>query len=391
MGLAPLEHHVLRHSKEFDQKSFLLAISGGLDSMVLLEVMHRLQPILKLQLVVAHVHHGSSTNVSFRDKAQSHVVSMAKAKGLLWVTNLVGLQNEHLGTELSHNLNVLSQLSQLSQEKSSSDSFEPSSSSVASMGRLSFDTSSHPPVPSSSEAEMREWRYAHLESWAKLIKGGIVTAHHRDDLLETQILRLIRGVGYQGLQSMTKVGQSGSRHTHRSGLGDPPRFRHTHRSGLGDPPRFRPFLELSREDLEKYTEERGVLFLKDPSNENTDYMRNWLRQEWLPQLEKKYSGALTSLGRSLSHLAQAAQAPQLQDHCQSGQLDLQSLLPLTRSQKSSIMAQFMKAQGFKNYGQTHINEALKQFEVPPPHTFYLLRHKWYISHKVLRVSQLKGN
>ena len=298
MNLTNLEHQTLNQLKEFNQKSLLLAISGGLDSMVLLEIMYRLQPVLKLQLLVAHVHHGPSppTQTFFRTQAQEKVVASAKAKGLDFVTN----------------------------------------------------TGDNVP-PNSSEAGMRDFRYAHLETWAKPKGLSITTAHHSDDLLETQLLRLIRGVGPQGLPSMTSMGHQ----------------------------RFRPLLPFTRSDLEKYAEENKVSFLEDPSNESTNHLRNWLRQNWLPQLEKKSPGATISLGRSLRLLSQDLRSPQLKNYCHSGKLDLKSLLPLTRSQKSSVVAQFMKAKGLKNYGQSHIEEALKHFDLTS-HDFHLLQHQWSI-------------
>ena len=142
--------------------------------MVLLEMLHKLKSSLELHLVVAHIHHGSSES---RDLAQSHVLSVAKAKGLRWVTN--------------------------------------------------------PPdeVCGNSEAEMREFRYHHLKSWAREMGLVVVTAHHSDDLLETQLLRLIRGVGPQGLQAMSPMGDK----------------------------KFRPLLEFTRCELEVYARENGFL------------------------------------------------------------------------------------------------------------------------------------
>ena len=295
-SFTPLDHRILKQLKEFNQKSLLLAISGGLDSMVLLETLHKLKPALSLHLVVAYVHHGPSEN-RFRDQAQSHVLSIAQTKGLKSVTN--------------------------------------------------------PPDEVScgpSEAEMREFRYHHLESWANKMGLVIVTAHHSDDLLETQLLRLIRGVGPQGLPSMIPA----------------------------DGKIFRPLLEFTRCELEAYAKENKISFLEDPSNENRDYLRNWLRKDWLPLLEKKSPGSLKTLARSLSHLSQNLGLPQLSSHCLSGDLDLRSMLPLTRSQKSSVIAQFMRHKGLKNYGQTHIDEALKRFDRTPSGSFYLLQHQWTI-------------
>ena len=308
MKNSPLEHRILKHLRELDQKSLLLAVSGGLDSMVLLEVLYRLKPLVNLHLVVAHVHHGSSN--TFRNHAQSHVISISQSKGLPWITNS---PHESCG---------------------------------------------------SSEDEMRTFRYKYLESWANQKKLTLVTAHNSDDLLETQLLRLIRGVGPQGLPSMTLMDEWG---------------------------KFRPLLEWTRFELEEYATKYQVSSLKDPSNENRDYLRNWLRRDWLPQLEQKSPGSLKSLARSLSCLSQNLKSPSLSHHCQLGKLNLKSLLTLTRPQKASLIAQFMKHKGIKNYQQTHIEEVLKRLQSPSCKDFHLLHHQWIISHGEISVVKRQGS
>lgn len=278
--------------------------------MVLLEVLYRLKPVLGLHLIVAHVHHGQEQQGQkhgqgqghgrpdlFRNLAQSHVLSAAQSRGLRRVTN------------------------------------------------SSNETCGH------SEAEMRDFRYRRLESWANETKHIIVTAHHCDDLLETQLLRLIRGVGPQGLPSMTPV--SGQR--------------------------LRPLLEYTRHELETYAKKNEIPFVEDPSNKDGGYLRNWLRREWLPLLEKRAPGSLKSLGRSLSHLSQDLDSPRLADHCLEEDLNWESMWLLTRSQKSSVIAQFMRFKGMKNYKKTHIDEVLKRLNrVPSCGNFYLLQYQWTI-------------
>lgn len=54
-----------------------------------------------------------------------------------------------------------------------------------------------------SEAEARAKRYAFLEKiQAQVGAQAIITAHHQDDLLETIILNLLRGTGRKGLSSL---------------------------------------------------------------------------------------------------------------------------------------------------------------------------------------------
>ena len=57
--------------------------------------------------------------------------------------------------------------------------------------------------PRASEAAAREARYKFLHDTRRASKArAIITAHHQDDLLETVILNLLRGTGRRGLSSL---------------------------------------------------------------------------------------------------------------------------------------------------------------------------------------------
>lgn len=53
-----------------------------------------------------------------------------------------------------------------------------------------------------SEAEAREARYNFLRQCCKKYNASIITAHHQDDLIETIIINLIRGTSWRGLASL---------------------------------------------------------------------------------------------------------------------------------------------------------------------------------------------
>jgi len=126
-------------------KSMTVALSGGVDSVVLLQLLHSLQKKYRFTLNATHVHHGLSKNA---DK---------------WVKFC-----EKLCRDLSIPLDV--QYVKLPQKKS--------------LG---------------IEGEARQLRYEKLlQSKSDLI----VLAHHADDQAETFLLQLIRGAGVKGLSSM---------------------------------------------------------------------------------------------------------------------------------------------------------------------------------------------
>lgn len=107
-----------------------------------------------------------------------------------------------------------------------------------------------------TEAAWRRARWAFLFKAAASLGAQVVTAHTRDDQIETVVLRLVRGSGPRGLAGML----------------------------AGDP--VRPLLTVPRTAVAAYAASHQVPFLDDPSNATPDFQRNRVRQEILPALER---------------------------------------------------------------------------------------------------------
>lgn len=122
---------------------YVMAVSGGVDSVVLLDVLRQRDD---LQLVVAHFDHGirpdSATDAQF--------VRQLAAK---------------------HNIPFISERVELGAD--------------------------------ASEATARKARYTFLRQAVRQTDSqAVITAHHQDDLLETAILNILRGTGRRGLSSL---------------------------------------------------------------------------------------------------------------------------------------------------------------------------------------------
>jgi tRNA(Ile)-lysidine synthase len=131
------------------------------------------------------------------------------------------------------------------------------------------------------EAAAREARYQVFEE--QLGAGDVLfLAHHQDDQVETFFLRLLRGAGVQGL-----AGMAGSR-------------------ALGDSHVARPLLGIGRQRLEDYAQHHNLSWIEDPSNQDTDLDRNFLRQEVLPLLATRWPGYRRTVSRASEHLAGSA-------------------------------------------------------------------------------------
>ena len=292
------EHKILNALKKRTlPKRWLLAVSGGVDSMVLAEFCRKWQRGLGCELALAHVHHGlDGKSDRFRNRAQKLVKRWAQEHDLVLFTN----RPEKL---------VLR-----------------------------------------SEAELREYRHAWLEKW----KPGfdvVVYAHHSDDLLETRLLRLIRGTGPGGLKAM-RVLQSG---------------------------KLRPLLSVSRAEIEGYAKARALKWCDDPSNQRTETLRNWLRHDWLPRLEHRQKGATQALHRSLSLLSHHQPISRVANH-----------VGVRRdSVNERVVAEYLQALGLRNYGRSHVQEILKRIDTRQKNlSFKMLGVVFVVTPDFLRASRV---
>ncbi len=133
----------------------------------------------------------------------------------------------------------------------------------------------------SPEAAAREARYA---AFSTLLNESeiLLTAHNQNDQAETVLLQLLRGAGVKGLSAMP------SQTEFSKGL------------------LIRPLLQVSRADITKYAIENKLSWIEDPSNENTQFDRNFLRQKVFPLLSERWPSCTQTLARSAQHCAEAS-------------------------------------------------------------------------------------
>ena len=102
-----------------------------------------------------------------------------------------------------------------------------------------------------SEELARKKRYEFLKIIQEKGGGTLCTAHHLDDVLESIAINLIRGTGWRGLTPF-----------------------------YGDK-LVRPFiiLKMWKQDVLKFAGERNIRFRQDPTNHETNYLRNRVREK----------------------------------------------------------------------------------------------------------------
>lgn len=133
-----------------------------------------------------------------------------------------------------------------------------------------------------TEAAARAARYG---AFRKFLKSGdwLLSAHHKDDQAETLLLNLMRGSGPAGL----------------AGIGE--------MLPLGAGWLVRPLLSFSRSELEDYAALHDLSWIDDPSNEDRQYDRNYIRHEVMPLFAARWPDAAGRLKRSAVLAGEASQ------------------------------------------------------------------------------------
>ncbi|MEG2561600.1 MAG: tRNA lysidine(34) synthetase TilS [Clostridia bacterium] len=107
-------------------------------------------------------------------------------------------------------------------------------------------------------------RIIRREIFATIVADGkasrVLTAHHKDDQIESIFMHILRGCGLNGLIGMR----------------------------LDDGVLVRPMLEISREKINDYAQANNLAWRQDESNFDNNYTRNKLRNEIIPLLESVY-------------------------------------------------------------------------------------------------------
>ena len=214
--LQDFEDSFLGQFSSIDAEKVCLALSGGLDSMVLLHLMNvHLNGKYKIRAI--HVNHNLNENSND------------------WST-FCKKQCSQLGIDLTI------------------ESIHPENNG------------------SGLEASARDERYQVIKE--NLTQNELLlTAHHKDDQLETILFRIFRGTGINGLRGIVHYKDDKSHII------------------------LRPLLHYSRADLEGYAAANKIKWIEDDSNEDTSFDRNYIRNLLVPKIKERWSRAEESAHR----------------------------------------------------------------------------------------------
>lgn len=105
-----------------------------------------------------------------------------------------------------------------------------------------------------SEEAAREERYSFLRQVCNTNGAQLVTAHHQNDLVETMIINLLRGTSWRGLAPMTNFEI------------------------------WRPLINAPKQLVLEYAKKYQLSWREDSTNQNQEYLRNYIRLTLLPKL-----------------------------------------------------------------------------------------------------------
>lgn len=189
------------------------------------------------------------------------------------------------------------------------------------MHRVGFDTAGYAAENGVSiEMAARELRYRWFgELCEEHGYEAVVVAHHADDNAETLILNMVRGAGLKGLTGMKPVsplplqqkpGQAGLDdfcHPRPDGFSHPDHDDFCHpRPDRGSVSLMRPLLTFTRKQIEGHVFAWKVPYREDSTNSSVEYRRNSVRHEVFPLFERMNPSYVRTLNREMTYLSDAS-------------------------------------------------------------------------------------
>lgn len=186
----------------------VVAVSGGPDSMALLHLLLQLKTEKNINIVCAHVHHNIRVE---SDQEKEFVESYCKEHQIIF---------EYLKITEYHKTNF--------------------------------------------HQDARTIRYRFFEQLIhKYHASYLMTAHHGDDLIETILMRLVRGSSLYGYHGFSRI------------------------TNMDDYSLVRPLITVTREEIMNYIEKHQISYVTDMSNYKDDYTRNRYRKYIVPKLKEE--------------------------------------------------------------------------------------------------------
>ena len=187
----------------------------------------------------------------------------------------------------------------------------------------------------SPEEAARNARYSAMKS---LLSGNdvLLLAQHAEDQMETVLLQLFRGSGLKGLSGMPES------------------------TAFGKGRLLRPLLNTPKVEINTYATTHELCWIEDPTNQQSHYDRNFLRNTVLPLLKERWPALDKTVSRSAKHCADAQVIlNDLADDLLKSVITRDNTLDLSRLQNYSLShQQLIIRQWFQNLNLRMPSQAL---------------------------------
>jgi tRNA(Ile)-lysidine synthase len=220
------------------------------------------------------------------------------------------------------------------------------------------------------EESARDLRRDFLGRAANLLGASrIALGHHADDQAETVLMRLMRGAGPTGLAAMRESGEGGV---------------------------IRPLLRVTRGEIEAYLKMIGAEYVTDTSNSSLSIVRNRIRHELLPMIEREYSsglrGRLIDLADSMREvddlLLALARERLAAAVAADGSLDLRALALAAPALAAVMLREFiaMRLGSLRRVQRVHIDALRRLCAEGPPNGSCDLPGRWTATRRYDRLA-----
>jgi tRNA(Ile)-lysidine synthase len=204
-----IQENIFRHQLFTRGAKIVVGVSGGPDSICLLDIFHNLQNKYDLEIIVAHVNY----NLRGKDSEKDEALVKKLAKKYFLPLEIHHVQSLEFGVK-------------------------------------------------SSEDSLRNIRYDFFNKVLNKHRANLIAVgHNLNDQAETVLMRILRGAGLKGLGAI--------------------KFRNGNI--------IRPLLNVSRKDILAYLRKNKMPYRIDKTNLGTDFTRNKIRNQLLPELEKSFN------------------------------------------------------------------------------------------------------
>ncbi len=295
----------IQHLKDFPfiQKSEkqLLAVSGGVDSVVLCDLMFR----AGYDFIIAHCNFQLRGEESSRDEQFVRELGKKYDKEVL----VKHFETEKYASENKLSIQVAARelrynwFREIRNEELQIKNYELGIRNKANEERETDQTRNENRETDLTRSEKREMNDIH-----------ILTAHHADDNIETVVMNFFRGTGLQGLTGMDNVFQK----------------------------IFRPLLPFRKAELLAYANENTLAFVEDSSNANNYYTRNFFRNELLPSLKEIFPQVEKNILKNIERFSEA-------ENIYNAAIDLQKskLIEVKGNEEHIPILKLQKSQSYK--------------------------------------------